>query len=73
VIVCKDNNYGGNCQLFTGDAAFLGGQPIGNDTISSAKVEARGAQDCNPGNQQVGFFMHDNYLGPCAVRGIGSV
>lgn len=72
VIVCRDINYGGNCQLLTSDAASLGGQPIGNDTISSAKVEARGAQDCNPGNQQVGFFMHDNYLGPCAVRGIGS-
>jgi hypothetical protein len=72
VIACRDNNYGGNCQLFTNDIAYLGGQPIGNDTISSVKIQPRGAQDCKPGPQQVGFFMHDNFLSPCSLRNIGS-
>jgi hypothetical protein len=72
VIACRDNNYGGNCQLFTSDVVYLGGQPIGNDTLSSAKVQTRGVQDCNPGPLQVGFFAHANYVSPCCLRNIGS-
>ena len=71
VILCRDNNYGGNCQLFASNVANLGSEKIGNDTVSSAKVEARGMQDCKPGAEQVGFFMHDNYVWPCSLKGLG--
>jgi hypothetical protein len=71
VILCRDNNYRGDCQLFAGNIANLGSEKIGNDTVSSAKVEARGTQDCKPGAQQVGFFMHGNYVWPCSLKGLG--
>jgi hypothetical protein len=72
VIVCRDNDYRGDCQLFTADVANLGSERIGNDTVSSAKVEVRGTQDCKPGAQQVGFFMHDNYVSPCSLKDLGA-
>jgi len=38
VTVCRGEFYGPLCQTFTSDVADLGGQPIGNDTVSSARV-----------------------------------
>lgn len=71
VIVCLDVNYGGNCQLFASSVANMGSTSIGNDQISSAKVQALGVQNCQPGPQQIGFFMHDNFVPPCSLRGLG--
>src|SRR5262245_8085583 len=50
VIVCKDNNFKGDCILLNKDVSFLNDGRIGNDQVSSAKVQPRGTAQCVPGN-----------------------
>lgn len=71
-IVCSDVNYVGTCELFVNDVPNMSGTGIGNDEISSARVQARGTQDCQPASGQVGFFMHDSFVPPCSLRGLGN-
>lgn len=40
-ILCRDDNYGGGCETFYGDDPDLSNNSIGNDQVSSAKVELR--------------------------------
>lgn len=40
-ILCKDDNYGGGCETFTGDDPNLGDNGIGDNQVSSVKVESR--------------------------------
>ena len=39
--LCRDDNFSGACEEFTGDDSDLGNNSIGNDQVSSAKVERR--------------------------------
>ena len=39
-ILCKDDNYLGGCETFTGDDFDLSNNSIGNDQVSSAKVQS---------------------------------
>jgi len=41
VVLCRDDNYGGFCETFTADDPNLTDNPIGNDQVSSARVEPR--------------------------------
>jgi microsomal dipeptidase-like Zn-dependent dipeptidase len=70
--VCRDGFFGGVCQRITADASDLSGQTIGQNTISSLKVQPRGmAENCAPGPNQASFFGGANFTGPCIVRGVG--
>lgn len=40
-ILCKDDNYAGGCEEFTGDDANLGDNSIGDEQVSSMKVQTR--------------------------------
>ena len=44
VCACKDKNFEGLCERFTGDDSNLGNNEIGHDSISSAKVQSRGTE-----------------------------
>jgi len=72
VIVCKDNNFRGDCILLTSDVSFLNNNRVGNDTVSSAKVQPLGTTECEPGSSQASFFMHAGFLAPCVVKSIGN-
>lgn len=39
--LCRDDNYQGGCEVFLGDDPNLTDNSIGNDTVSSVKVESR--------------------------------
>jgi hypothetical protein len=71
-VICKDNNFGGDCILITQDVSFLNNNQVGNDQVSSAKVQQRGATACPPGNFQVSFFTDADFLGSCVVKGVGA-
>jgi hypothetical protein len=71
-VVCKDNNFRGDCILLTEDVTFLNNSRVGNDEVSSAKVQPRGTTECNPGSNQVSFFLHADFLAPCVVKGFGN-
>lgn len=68
------------CQLFTGDISDLNGSRIGNDTISSAKVERRARPpvthtgNCSPGDDPyaVAIYRHSDLQGTCKILRLGS-
>jgi hypothetical protein len=71
--VCRDDYYGGRCQIVTGDIADLSNQPVGNDQISSLKVQTRGAAtNCPPNPNQASFFVDANFSGPCVTLDIAN-
>jgi hypothetical protein len=71
--VCRDDYYGGRCQIVTGDIADLFNQPVGNDQISSLKVQTRGAAtNCPPSPNQASFFVDANFSGPCVTLDIAN-
>ena len=69
--LCQAANYGGTCEAFGGADRNLGDNGVGNDTVSSVKVEWR-ASLCLPNDDEVALFEAGNYLGDCVVKGIGS-
>ena len=69
-ILCRDDNYGGGCETFTSDDPDLGNNSIGNDQVSSVKVELR-VSPCNPNADQVALFVDADYRGQCVVKGVG--
>src|SRR5207237_858853 len=72
-ILCVDDNYGGDCQRFTASDPHLGSDRIGNDRVSSVKVQRAGEFDCNPGPNQGAFSVYDhiNFLSPCSGKAAG--
>jgi len=58
-ILCEHDNYGGSCEEFTGDDSNLTDNSIGNDRVSSVKVEQR-ASAC-PQSGGVILYKHANY------------
>ena len=71
VLLCKDANFSGDCELLTASDPHLGDNRVGNDAVSSARVEPRGADPCQPGADSVAVFQHASFTPPCAVRGPG--
>lgn len=67
-ILCKDDNYGGGCETLEGDDPDLGNNSIGNDQVSSLKVEGRG---CSPAADQVSLYADPTYGGNCVTLGVG--
>jgi hypothetical protein len=70
-VVCRDNDFKGDCILLTSDVRFLNNDRVGNDQVSSAKVQARGFTACQPGSNQVSFFTNADFLGDCVIKNIG--
>ncbi|MGQ9494041.1 MAG: peptidoglycan DD-metalloendopeptidase family protein [Anaerolineae bacterium] len=66
-ILCRDNGYGG-CETFTNDDPNLSDNTIGNDSVSSVKVERR---TCNYTADQVILYSGTWYGGNCVTLGIG--
>ncbi|MGZ5444806.1 MAG: hypothetical protein ACXW5U_14555 [Thermoanaerobaculia bacterium] len=65
---CADAQYVG-CQVFTQDTPNFSGTLVGNDRLSSMKVQRRGAQACAPpGPNQAVLFQNFNFVAPCVVK-----
>lgn len=71
VVLCVDDNYGNDCQMFTASDGHLGDNRIGNDRVSSARVQPLGTVGCPPSANQAAVYMHADFLAPCAVKGTG--
>ena len=62
-ILCNNDNYGGGCETFTGDDSNLSDNGIGDNQVSSVKVESR---------YPIELFMDSNYNnGYCYTTGTG--
>lgn len=81
-VLCKDGDFRGNCDVFPprgyGSSAYaishLGDRTvsrIGNDEVSSIKVQPRGTFDCPCDDDEVAVYEHRDFLGRCVVLGIG--
>jgi hypothetical protein len=71
VLLCRDSNYLGDCELFTAARADLSGTRVGDDRLSSMWVRARGTTTCVPGPDQVSIYRHSLFEGTCVVKPIG--
>jgi len=71
VIVCKDVQFRGDCILLDHDVSFLNDRRVGNDAVTSLKVQALGTNQCPPGPNQVSFYTNADFLGQCVTRGLG--
>lgn len=67
-LLCRDDNYGSTCETLTGDDPNLSDNPVGNDQVSSAKVEWRA---CSPGADQAALYADAGYGGACVVLNVG--
>ncbi len=66
--LCRDDDYGGGCETFSGDDSNLGDNSIGDNQVSSVRVEWR---SCSPGADQVALYADPNYGGSCVTLGLG--
>jgi hypothetical protein len=70
-ILCKGDDYGDDCQPFKGQWPSFDNTRIGDNQVSSIKVQPVGTFECFPGPNEAAFFVHSDYIAPCVVRGIG--
>ena len=72
--LCKDDNYAGGCEDFTGDDGNLSDNGIGNDAVSSAKVANRNnGSNCSLTSIPSGFSQCANEGGTCSFSGVADV
>ena len=72
VYACRDENFAGICTLLHGSHANLAGDPVGNDAITSIKVQALGVPPpCDPGPLRVALYVDANFAGACKVLAMG--
>lgn len=69
-VLCKDDVYGGGCDTFTGNDSNLSDNGIGDNQVSSAKVQLR-PEPCPINADQIALFTDPDYRGGCTVRGVG--
>jgi hypothetical protein len=69
VYMCMHGGLTDPCEMMSGDDKNLGDNYIGNDQVTSLRVELN--QDCKPGPNQVALFMHYNFTPPCEIKNIG--
>lgn len=65
-------DFGGTVASYTANVANLYYEPIGNDSVSSIKVDLRPLTGCKPKPNQVALFEHENFLGQCVLRDVGN-
>ncbi|MBN1136492.1 MAG: pre-peptidase C-terminal domain-containing protein [Anaerolineae bacterium] len=69
VTLCRDEHHGGACETLTGDDSNLSDNGIGDNQVSSARVEL---QSCIPTADQIALFEHADYGGRCVVKESGA-
>jgi hypothetical protein len=72
VYACRDENFSGACTLLHGSHANLTGDPVGDNAITSIKVQGLGTPlPCDPGPLRVAFYVDPQFLGACKMLAIG--
>ena len=72
VVFYRNENFEGITGVYTASDAALYYDDIGNDTVSSMRVDLKAKpQKCKAGPTQVAFFRDEQYKGPCVVKEIG--
>lgn len=72
IVLFRDKDFKGVTAAYLVNAPNLGYDPIGNDTVSSFKVELRAKTGCVPNNNQIALFEHINYGGQCVLKDVGN-
>jgi hypothetical protein len=67
----EHDNYAGRSSSFSNNDSNLSNDTIGDNSVSSMKVERRTAS-CNPSADQVALYVDTDYRGQCVVKNLGS-
>jgi hypothetical protein len=70
LLACTDRAFGGSCTYLSGAVPSLDVVPLGNDALSSARVE-KDPIGCVPQAQQIALYTEREFGGDCYVLGIG--
>ncbi len=68
--LCEHNDYGGICEVFSGDDPNLSDNTIGNDQVSSVSVE-QNSNPCDPSDDQIALYADPSYGGSCVTLNVG--
>jgi len=73
LVLYRNEGFGGVTDIYNADDAAIYYDTIGNDTVSSMRVEwkPKGA-GCKPKPTEVAFFTDASYKGQCIIKQIGS-
>lgn len=73
LLLYRDANLVGVTSAFTANDPMVGNDSIGDNTVSSFRVEPRAKNSgCAPGVNQIALFEHENYGGRCVVKNNGN-
>jgi hypothetical protein len=67
--LCTEGRLRGRCALWVGDAGDLSRSNVGDNQVSSLRVEP--IDDCAPGPDEVALFMNPKFDPPCERRSFG--
>jgi len=75
--LCHHDNYGGQCETFTGNDSNLSNNAVGNDQVSSVRVERRGGggpAECPVGRYRAQYYNSASLSGnPILTRCEGGI
>ncbi len=70
--LCRDDGFSNTCEDFTSDDGDLSNNSVGDNQVSSMRVQGgQPTTGCSPSPMQVAFFVDSNYNGTCIIRTIG--
>lgn len=73
LVLYRDEDFGGISGVYMSDDAALYYDDIGNDKVSSMRVDLKPrAKGCKAGPTQVAFYKDAQYKGQCVVKEIGT-
>ena len=72
VVLFRDKDYNGMSAAYPADINNLYYEPIGNDTVSSIRVEMKPTTGCNPRPNEIAVFEDEGFQGQCIIHNAGN-
>lgn len=72
VVLFDNKDFGGYSAAYANDIYNLYYEPIGNDTVSSIRVEMRPSTGCTVRGNEIAVFQHEGFEGECIIHNVGN-
>ena len=72
VVLFQNKDFGGFSAAYANNISNLGYEPIGNDTVSSIRVEMRPSTGCSVRGNEIAVFEDENFEGECIIHNVGN-
>lgn len=72
LVLFRDKDFGGYSAAYLNDLANLYYEPIGNDTVSSLRVEMKPTTGCNVRPNEIALYKDEGFQGECIIHNVGN-